>query len=310
MKSFDRIKKYFVEQPFPRSAFQISSHCLSGIRASHKEGKIKKHFYLPLERGVILPSFTRNNIQRPKVLQEKLKEGLEELRLSDRRIASLLPELSIKVFVFSFDSLPSSRRERDQIIRFRIKKQMPLLPEDVKFSVDRIKYNHREKVIVAIARSSVIQEYEDLFGHFNLKVRAVGAPTLSLNNLMSEAKEKSLLVLNVEEDFLSLIAIVNSEIALYRLKPFSLDSESSVLGSERVENIVKEVENTVHFIEDREKKKLQSLWVRLGIVDLEGEMFLKLQEKVSLPLKGIGEFLPSELSSKEKTILSPLFGQI
>lgn len=306
----DRIKGYFTQRPLPHSAFQISFRYLSGIRVSPREGNIKNHFVLPIERGVIQPSFSKKNIKNPVILEQKLSEGLEKLHLTGHKIACLIPEASIRAFVFSFDSLPSSRQEREQIIHFRVKKQMPFLPDDTRFSLKVMKANSQEKVIAAIARASVVQEYEDLFNKLRLKVRVVGGPTLSLYNLIDRGKEKDSLLINVEEDSLSLVAIVNSEIALYRQKPFIHDPQTDISGIHRVDNIAKEVENTLNFIEDKEKKKIHSIWVRLGLLETEEDIFSHLKEKLSSPPVGIEVCLGTELGLKERKILSPLIGQI
>ena len=71
----DRLKGYFTQHPIPHSAFQISPHYLSGIRLSAKEGKIKNYFILPLEKGVIEPSFSKKNIKNPDFLEKRTKMG-------------------------------------------------------------------------------------------------------------------------------------------------------------------------------------------------------------------------------------------
>ena len=259
---------------------------------------------------MIEPSFSDKNIINRALLEEKIKQGLEKLHLSNNKIACLIPELSLKAFVFSFDSLPSSREQRERIIRFRVKKQIPLLPDDARFSFDRISSNSSSKIIVTVARASIIKEYEELFSKFRLKVRTVGIPTLSLYYLLNREEERDLLLINIEEDSLSLLAGLNSEVAMYRLKPFISDSLTNLSGLQRVENIVKEVKNTVNFVEDKEKKKVNSFRIRLGLLEPGEDMFRQLQERLSLPATGIEAGLTSKLGLREKRILSPLIGQI
>ena len=142
----NKIKNYFSQQPLPHAAFQVTSRYISGIRVSPKDGRIR-------------PSFDKTNIKNPEWLEKNMKKELGRLHIHDHKVACLLPELSIKAFVFSFGSLPSSRQEREQIIRFRIKKQIPLLPEDARFSFDVHKSNSTVKIFVAVARTSIIREY-------------------------------------------------------------------------------------------------------------------------------------------------------
>jgi hypothetical protein len=307
---FDRIANFFSQLPLPHAAFQLTTRYLSGIHYSPKERKLKYHFILPLKSGVVEPSFDKKNIKDPLYLKEKISEGARKMHLTKSAVATLIPELCFKVFVFSFDSLPPSLKEREEIIRWRVKKQMPSLPDDVRFSFDVTKENKREKALVSLARASVIREYEDLFRELRIRVKTIAVPTLSLFNLINWEKEKDVLVSNIEEDHISLMAIINSEIALYRLKPFVLDPHSQMPAPQKIENIVKEVENTVNFIEDREKKKINFLWLRLGFLERESEMFTGLREKLSLPLGQIESALTLELNLKEKQMLSPLIGQI
>lgn len=306
---FYRIKNYFTKQPFPHAAFHLTSRYISGIRVSPKDGRIMNHFILPLEKGLIQPSFEKKNIKNPALLEKKIKIELGKLHLHDHKVACLLPDLSLRAFVFSFGSLPSSRPDREQVIRFRIKKQLPLLPMDARFSFDVIKSNDSMKIFVAVARALIIQEYEELFSKFNLKIRTVGVPILGLHSLLNTEKEKDSLLINIEEDSLCLTAIIDSEIVLYRMKPILSSGQDETSEVRRVENIVKEVENTVNFVEDREKRKIQSFWVRLGLLE-EERILSQLQERSSLPVTRIESRLTEKIGLREKKILSPLIGQI
>lgn len=306
----ERVKNYFIQEPLPRSAIQIASSYISGIHLSAKEKKVKSHFILPLEKGVIEPSFNQKNIKDALLLERRVKEGLDRLHLSERRIACLIPELSLKVFAFSFDSLPPSRKEREQLIRFRVKKQLPLLPDDARLSFDVVRFANSLRVLAAVGRSATIGEYEDFFARFNLKVRTIGIPSLSLSHLMAEHREEDFLLVNIEEDFFSLLAILDSGVSLYRLKSFMAEPQGSISELQRVEHIIKEVENTVNFIEDREKKRVKSFWVRLGLLEKAAESASLLREKSPFGLMEMDAAKASGLGEKERKILSPLIGQI
>lgn len=306
----DSIKDYFTKPHFPQSAFYLCSRYLSGIHVSQKEKKIKYHFITPLESGVIHPSFNKKNIENKPQLEKKLKEGLAKLHLTDQKIACLVPELSLKAFVLSFDALPLSSQEREQVIRFRVKKQMAFLPDDARLSFEVIKSDQAAKVIVSIARAPVIQDYEDFLGQLGLKVRGVSAPIFSLYNVVDQEKNGEFLLINIEEESLSLVAVINSGIVLYRQKPFGFESRTLMPANQKIEEIVKEIENTANFVEDREKKKVSSLWLRLGALESEEEIFSELSRKLSFPLARIDVPLASNLGLKERQFLAPLIGQV
>lgn len=306
----DRIKEYFLKPPFIRSVFYLSSRRMSGIHVSPKEGKIKNYFIIPLERGMIVPAFNKKNIEKGSLLEGRLREGLSKLHLSDSKIACLVPELSLKAFVFSFDSLPSSKQEREEIIRFRVKKQMAFLPEDARLSFEVLKSDHSQKVIVSVAKSSIIAEYEDLFRQVGLKVRVIGSPLLSLYNLAIRDNGGEFLLVNIEEESMGLLAVVQSEIVLYRQKPLGFQSEADTSLPQRLEEIIKEIENTANFVEDKEKKKITSLLIRWGQPESKEKIFSRLKTELSIPVKGIDVTEASELALEERQFLSPHLGQI
>jgi Tfp pilus assembly PilM family ATPase len=306
----ERVKNYFIQEPLPHSAIQMASSYISGIHVSAKEKKVKSYFILPLEKGVIEPSFNQKNIKNPSLLERRVKEGLGRLHLSERRLACLIPELSLKVFALSFDSLPPSQKEREHLIRFRVKKQLPLFPDDARISFDVIRSSNSLRVLAAVARSATIAEYEDFFARFNLKVGNVGIPSLSLSHLMAGHREEDFLLVNIEEDFFSLLAILDSGVSLYRSKSFMAESQGTFSELQRVEQIIKEVENTVNFVEDREKKRVKSFWVRLGLLEKATESASLLQEKSPFALMEMDAAKASGLGEREWKILSPLIGQV
>ncbi|NIM90983.1 MAG: hypothetical protein GTO17_08550 [Candidatus Aminicenantes bacterium] len=307
---FDRLKDYLIKPPAFSVAFQISHHYLSGIHVLPKEGKIKNQFILPLKSSALEPSFDKINIADDSHLEESLKEGIRQLNFSEKNIALLIPESCLKVFVFSFVPLPSSPKEKEEIIRWRVKKQMPLLPDDTRLSFTVLKSNEEEKVLVSLARASVVYEYESLFNKMGLRVGNVGVATLNLMNLIDREEADNLIVINLEEDYISLMAFLDSEISLYRVKPLVRESQTKLPFATKIEDVVKEIKNTVNFIEDREKKKINTFWARLGTMNPEEKILSALQDRLAVSLKMIEPLPASELAFHESQILSPLIGQI
>lgn len=306
----EKIKDFFTKQPLPNTGFQLTSHYITGIHISKKDKRIVNKFIYPLEKGVVLPSFDKKNIKDPDYLEKIIKNGMKNFRFYDRSIACFIPEVSLKTFVFSFDSLPASKNERMQVIRFRIKKKMPMLPEDVELSYDTLTGRNSETIVATMVRNKLIQEYEEFFDRFNLKLKTIGVPSFCLYNLISEEEDKNTILINIEEDMLSMIGIIDSRIVLYRLKPYLIESLSELSVRERIQSILKEIENTVNFIEDKEKKKVDLLRIRWGLFQYDEAVISSVEEKLAFPVKKIGESINSHIDFKEKEIFSPLIGQL
>jgi Tfp pilus assembly PilM family ATPase len=306
----DKILYFFSEQPLPHSALQVSSRYISGIRVSPNDRKLKHHFVLPIPEDVITSSFHKKNVKDSAALEKMVQQGLTKLHMTDHKVVFLLPELSQKTFVFAFDSMPVSQKERDQIILFRIKKQSPVRPKDTRLSYTVIKSNSMKKVVATIARSGVVEEYEEIFNRLRLKVRVVGIPSLNLFNLIDSEKDKDFMLIDLERDAFSLLAITNSEISFYRQKPVTDDFMGEKASMDQLMDIVQEVENTAQFVENKEKRKIKCLWVRTGVFGSTEHILSSLEERCQCPVKSIESSLRSNLPVEEKRLLTPLLGQL
>lgn len=305
----DKFKIFFSQHPLPHSALQITSSYISGIHLSSKDKKLKSHFVLPLSWGTIQPSFEKTNIKDLLLLEKQIGEGVEKFSTYDHRAALLLPELSQRTFVFSFDSLPATSKEREQFIRFRVKKQMPLLSEDVRMSYDVVKAKDKKRVILTLARAAVVNEYENFFSQFQLKIRLVGVPILALANLIDLGKERDFFLINIEKDSFGLLAVTDSELFLYRQKPLMGGRREGRL-TESIQNIVQEIENTAQFIQDKERREIACIWVRFGLLESELEIFSQLESGLRIPVKKAESLVDFRLREQEKRILAPLLGQV
>lgn len=306
---FDNLKNFFTEHPLPNSAIQVTSSYISGIHLSLKDRKLKNHFILPVSGGIIQPSFEKANIKEPQLLQKLITEGVDGFDIYDHGVALLLPELSQRTFVFSFGTLPAAAKEREQLIRFRVKKQMPLLSEDVRISYDVLPTKGSKKVISSLARSPVVSDYENFFGQMRLKIKSVGFPLLGLSNMVNWNEEKDFFLVNIEKDSFGLLAVTDAEPSLYRQKPLMARQDEKYL-LEKVQNIVLEIENTVQFIRDKEEREISSIWIRFGLLESEQELLSSLESRLSFPIRNIDSAVSINLSSREKRILAPLIGQL
>jgi hypothetical protein len=305
-----KIKDYFTAPPCPPTIIQVSSSYISGLHVDIKDGRAKSHAVLELPAGLLEPHFDRKNIADTAALAGVLKEGFRQLGGSGKKMACLVPEACLRIFVLSFDSLPASEKEREKIIRWRAKKQMAVLPEDIRLSYETVAASSSIKVLAALARTPVIREYEDLFAGLGLEVGIVASPTISLLNLVDGGSEKDFLVINIEEDSLGLVAVTQSEPSLYRLKTFSVDRAGGLRYSQKIEAFVKEIENTAHFIEDREKREVRAVWFRSGLREGQEEILPGLKTALPFEVRAVETPASCGLPPDVSAFLAPLAGQV
>jgi len=306
------LKKFreFLTGPLcPPTIIQLSSSYVSGIHVDLKEGRAKRHSVLELPSGMLEPHFDRKNIPDPAGLAAVLKEAFRELQVSGKKVACLVPEVCLRVFVLSFDSLPGSDKEREKVIRWRVKKQMAVLPDDARLTYETVGRSSSHKILAALARTPVIREYESVFAGLGFEVGIAASPTVSLINLVHWENGKDLMVVNIEEDSLGLMAVTQAEPALYRLKTFAVGDETEVPFSQKVEGVIKEIGNTVHFIEDREKRAVQTVWFRSGLKLGRENILAELRANLGIEVRPVLAPAASGLSADLSAFLAPLAGQ-
>ncbi|MCX6564721.1 MAG: hypothetical protein NTU60_14140 [Candidatus Aminicenantes bacterium] len=306
---FDRLANFFHEPIYPPDAYQLARTYLSGVHYSKKEKKITSHIVRPLPAGVLDPSFDKTNITDPAGLEKAVREAAFKLGPVGGAVSLLLPEACLRVFILTFEGLPSSMAEREEILRWRLNKLVPFKPGDMRLSYDVLRSNGQAKVLLALARTDVVREYESLFGRLGLKIRTVGVPVLNLLSLVRLEPPGHAIIVNIEEDALGLLAVLDGEVSLYRFKPFLQDAQSPMSSDRKMDQVANEIDNTVRFLEDREKKGISSVWVRSAVEGTEDETLAALKERLS-PLAFAEFSSPWPLTFRDRQVLSPLIGQV
>lgn len=306
MPLFKTLRAQFTDRPMPDAVFELAPDHLSGLRVLPKRRSGRGRFILSFRPGALIPSFDRPNVTDASAVMSLIEEGKRVLGLGRGTVSLIIPEPCVRVFILTVESVPTSESERDSFIRWRVGKQIPLLPEDLRIAYNLTSGSPSKKVIVSTARDAVIREYEDLFESAGMRVGTVTVPSLSLVNLLGVGPGQNGILLNIESDSLSFLAIMDSEWTLYRQKGVGTD----LLADAKADLVVKEVENTVHFLEDKERKKVERIWVRSEAWEDGPGVVSRLKETLLFPAKIIEFAAPEGWDAREKAVLAPLVGQI
>lgn len=301
MSWFKKFVDYLVEPSLPPYLLQMTAHRLSGFRVKDGQKGDKRFFITSLEPGLLEPSAEKNNIRVPEKLMAYVQQGLRKIGGLRGELSLLLPESCFRVFILTTENLPSSRPEQLALLRWRIKKLFPLLPEDFRFDFQAWRTSSGFKVLLIGAKETVIKEYEDLLARIGWQVRLIGVPTIYLLTLI---KEKDFLVANIEQDYLALLVGLNGIPWLYRVKSFFMEKENDLSQS-----CLAEIENTLHFIEDKEKKQIKTVYLRWAGNEEEEPNLVNLLQQFDLTIKNFEIKELPNLSQEEQKILAPLLGQ-
>jgi hypothetical protein len=310
MRIKDRLDDLLTRQPYPPTAFQLAVPALTGLHAEKRDRGGSRSVVLSLRPGTLEPSFDRPNIKDPGHLADRLADAFKKMGVRDGAVSLLVPESCLKSSVLSFDALPASPAERRNLVLWRLRKQMPSLPEDVRLAYDVLSAAAPWRVFVSAIHPSVRAEYEGLFARAGSPVRNIGLPTLSLAAVLPAGGPATGILANLEEDGLSLLALVDSEVVFYRSKPFLAESREARSPARKMENIAREILNTVTFLEDKEKRKVERLWVRAALADGGEDPVEALKSLVPLSVSTIEPGGLPGTRTKEARLLAPLVGQM
>ncbi len=299
-----KIGSYFTEPLLPDFLLHLSAERVCGLRVRGREAKAQSYFIQPLKPGLVEPSAEKNNLRQPEELLAIINQGMRQLGGQGGEVSLLLPEPCFRLFVFPAETLPPSPQERLALLRWRVKKLYPLLSDDWRFDYQAFRYNASLRVLVAGTRESVVEEYENLLGKANWRVRVVSLPTLHLLSLVPEA---NFLAVNVESDYLALTAVAENCPLFYRLKAFRLERETEEnFGS----LCLAEIENTLHFLEDKEKRQFKEIFIRWGVSSFSPAGLIKALEQLNLRVSRYQSLPFPDIKEAAREILAPLLGQI
>jgi hypothetical protein len=304
------IASFFIDPLRPDAAFHLDPRYLCGLSCSPKDGRIRARFAHPLPSGLLRMSFDRPNVVEPEPLKRIIKEGVKKLRIRRGRAALLIPDPSARLFVLSADSVPNSERERSEYVRWRISKHMPLHHEDIRIDSRAVPSGEGAKIIAILARESIVREYEKLFDGLHLKVGTVTLPSLGLARLLIEEDSSTAILINIEEYYLSFLALSGRDWSLYRQKGVVLEGGPESAFEQKIDQLVQEIQNTVYFLEDKEKRRVDTLWVRCGLLEGGAEIVDRLRERLPYSVQGFDTRVGKKWEAGERNIFAPLVGQV
>jgi hypothetical protein len=286
----------------PAAAFHLAPGYLGGLRRSLKTGSVKGSVFRTLPAGFVRPSFDAPNLPQPEALGAVLKESVRSLGAPDGPVALLLPETCVKTAMLAFDALPTAPAEREKIIRWRLAKALPLPAADLRLSYAVAQTNGRARAFCVLAAECVIREYEQVFIQAGLNIRMIGLPTVALLGCLPKNGASSYLIVNVENESFAALAVLEGEPVLFRVKPLTPGA-----GWEEAAG---ETAATVRYLEDREKKKVETVWLRPAAAgDVQAGAAL-IQKGAACPVK----FLPAEalpgVAPADRIHLAPVYGEL
>jgi hypothetical protein len=239
---FDRLGVEALPPRYPGVAVEIAPDRVTAVRLAvdRKSGKTRLAAVesRALPEGAVEVALAKPNILQPAALMEALRSIFVKIAPSDHRVSLLLPDDVARVALLGFTTLPKTRRELLDLVRFRMSKSLPFKPEEAVMDLMILGGSgprpgtSSASVLAAFVHRAVLEQYESALAACGYWPGLVSLSTFELFNLFrpvfarKKAPDRDSLVLNVTRHYLSVVILRDTDVIFYRCKPHTQAANS------------------------------------------------------------------------------------
>ncbi len=246
--------------PFPRAAIEVATDEVRMLMLGDQAESMAFH-RLALPPETIRPGQIQPNILNSGSLGQAIERMIEESGYEEKAISLLIPDIASRVALLDFESLPKGAKERDQLVRFRLKKMLPYPETEARLAVAKIPgHGGARRLLVESVRESILAGYESVLEEMGLVAGLIDTSTFGLMSLlgrMEETRLESTALVNLGDGYVSIAIIQAGHLVLYRTK--AAPSDPAEIGS----SLVKELRlSMLYYVERLGGEPVEDLYLR------------------------------------------------
>lgn len=165
--------RIFLSPPAPNTAagFVDDNFAVVDLRRARSGFSLASSAVTQLPPGLITPGFDTCNIQDADELAQIVAQTAEAAGLLNKKRWSVaLPDATARTLVVALDSRPSSRRELNEVISWKIERVIAAPSKDLCMSRQRLNpVAGLDRYLVTAAHKEVLSEYESVFAGLGWK---------------------------------------------------------------------------------------------------------------------------------------------
>ncbi|MFY9555750.1 MAG: hypothetical protein WAV20_22345 [Blastocatellia bacterium] len=161
------LRRVFLEPPAPNTAagFVDDNFAVVDLRRARHGFSLASSAVTQLPPELVNPSFDTLNILDTNELSQIIRQTAEAAGLLHKKRWSVaLPDSSARTLVVALESKPSSRRELNEVILWKIERLIAAPPGGLRISRQRMNpAGGQERYLVTVAHEEVVSQYESVF---------------------------------------------------------------------------------------------------------------------------------------------------
>jgi type IV pilus assembly protein PilM len=237
-----RIQKFF-EPSLPLVACEINRRSIVLVRLdSRNPAFVDRLAVSPLSEGLVSPSLVQPNIADLSDFVAALKSALAKAEIKTTRISLALPDASAKVSLHSLDKLPGNDNEKQQLLRWKLKKTVPFnIDEAHVASLDHKLANGKHLVLTVCIQREVLAQYEEAFQKLGIHAGYVCLSSFAAFELVAkidpELEQSSVMLIRVRSSGVSSLISQNGHVVFFRQTDVNDETEGFEQRTANVGNL-------------------------------------------------------------------------
>lgn len=282
-----RLGRWLDALPHPELVFEISPERMAAARWSL--GRLEGFAEEPLPPGALRPSPAQPNLADAGAVAAAASKVMERVGGSGHAVALLLPDVVVRIFLLGFETFPRSTAEATPLLRWRLRKSVPFPVEETVLSwTQQRSAEGGLEVVTAVARTSVVREYEQVFEGIGMAPGVVIGATLGALPLVEDGP--AVLLAKLGGASLTTAIVDAGRLALYRCTELSAKPDEQAL--------LDEIFPAVAYFRDRAQRNIER--VRLaGMEEYGKELRSRLEKELECKVGTLGEDRPGSMHLPE-----------
>lgn len=273
---FRELGRWLDALPHPELVCEISPERVAAARWS--ANRLEAFAEEKLPAGALRPSPAQPNLADADAVSQAVGKVVEQVRGMRHEIALLLPDTVVRIFLLGFETFPRKAAEAAPLLRWRLRKSVPFPVEETVLSwTEQASADGGREVVTAVARVSVVREYEQMFEAAGLLPGVVLGATLGALPLVEDGP--AVLLARLGGASLTTAIVDAGRLALYRCTELSGSPDSQVL--------LDEIFPAVAYFQDRAQRNIER--VRLaGMESYGADLCSRLEHELGCAVGTLG----------------------
>ena len=228
------LRRYF--QPrLPGIACEISRQHFSVVRLDQRRSRQVDGFAVEnIPQGLVEPSLTEPIVRSAEELAKIIKATLIKAGAGTNRISLAIPDACARVAIHSFETLPSKREEKTELLKWKLKKTIPYDIDDSHLSfVEQKTEAGKTYVITANIHGEVLAQLEQIFESLGIQVGFITLSSFAAYELLARQHQdeirKSVLFMRVRSSNISSLIVQQEAVVFYRHTDYNFESPMDLM---------------------------------------------------------------------------------